>query len=86
MYIICVKGVEIASFMNVHDAEHFVIWKKESMAADYSKKLVNDYLEKNPITNYGVKTLPGDVPLSVTYPAYETYVEELEKIVTIEEK
>ena len=85
MYIARVNGDEIARFNDVSDADYFVSWKREQLAAEFSKKQLEEYLEKHPFTEYGAKTLPGDVPMSATYPEYSAYVKRLEDIVTVGE-
>lgn len=86
MYIVRVNGEEIARFKDGGDADHFASWKRDRLADKFSQKQLEEYLEKNPVTKYGTKTLPGDVPLSATYPEYSEYVKELEGIVTVGEE
>lgn len=84
-YIVKVEGNEIARFKAREDAEHFAQWKRDELAKKFSGKQLEKYLAEHPTTKYGTKTLPGDVPLSATYPEYSAYVKELEGIVTVEE-
>lgn len=84
-YIVKVEGNEIARFKGKEDAEHFASWKRDQMSMEFSGKQLEKYLAEYPTTKYGTKTLPGDVPLSATYPEYSAYVKTLEQIVTIEE-
>ena len=84
-YIVKVEGNEIARFKAREDAEHFASWKRDQMSMEFSGKQLEKYLKDHPTTKYGTKTLPGDVPLSATYPEYSEYVKELKELVIIEE-
>lgn len=86
MYIARVNGEEVARFKDGKDAEHFAQWKRDELAKEFSGKQLEKYIEDHPTTKYGTKTLPGDVPLSATYPEYSEYVKELEGIVTVGEE
>ncbi|MBP3782581.1 MAG: hypothetical protein J6I68_04965 [Butyrivibrio sp.] len=84
-YITKVNGKEIARFTDGKDAEHFAQWKRDRLADEFAQEQLKKFLAEHPTTKYGTKTLPGDVPLSATYPEYSAYVKTLEQIVTIEE-
>ena len=86
MYTVRVNGEEIARFKDGGDADHFASWKRDRLADKFAQEQLEKYLAEHPTTEYGQKTLPGDVPLSATYPEYSAYVKELEGIVTVGEE
>ncbi|MBQ6415208.1 MAG: hypothetical protein IJJ65_03045 [Butyrivibrio sp.] len=70
-------GEELATFKDKEDAEAFTRFKHKEYEKDFADKQLADYIKAHPTTEYGTKTLPGDVPISATYPEFKKASDEI---------
>lgn len=66
------------------DAREYIERKYSKIMQAFAAEQVAKYIQEHPYTRHGTKTLPGDVPLSETYPAYKAYADELKNCFSLE--
>jgi chromosome segregation ATPase len=71
-------GEQLATFKDKEDAEAFTRFKHQEYEKDFADKQLADYIKAHPTNRYGEKTLPGDVPMSETYPEFSKASKEIQ--------
>lgn len=70
-------GKRLATFKDKADAEAFTRFKHQEYEKDFADKQLADYIKAHPMTKYGTKTTPGDVPMSETYEEFSKASKEI---------
>jgi hypothetical protein len=84
MFKVLLEGEIIADFSEKEDAQAYIEYKHRKLMEGFAAEQVARYIQEHPYTRYGSRTLPGDVPLKDTYPAYKARADDLRADFSIE--
>jgi hypothetical protein len=86
MIKVLLKGETIAAFAEKSDALAYIDYKHQKIMESFAADQVARYIQEHPVTEYGTKMCPGEVPLKETYPDYKAYSNSLRNDFCLEDE